>query len=139
MDAIERGVRQALSDSAIHTLGLILQRAEGGTSYYRSVLSPVQSQADLETLRRSCERIFDVHPEASYFPHLSLQYGFITDARRQELANLVNESSPFPVQIRLTHIAVISIMGSVENWKKVGMVAIGDLHAQEGGNSCRGS
>lgn len=96
-----------------------------GSQYYQSVLVPVDPNSSLTALRRHCEEAFDC-PNAEYFPHVSLQYGHNTDARRQELVELVQRGHGgiIPQEVMLKEVWVVKVYGEVEDWQVVDTIQL---------------
>jgi len=91
--------------------------------YFRCLYLKLAPTAPLEELRRRCASLAGVAPETPYHPHISLFYGRLPEADKQEIRQ--SQGHRIPGRVRLTGMQLVALDHAVEDWHVCAHVTLG--------------
>ncbi|MFH5832600.1 2'-5' RNA ligase family protein [Halalkalibaculum sp. DA3122] len=103
--------------SSLHPFEILLTRAGYTDSFYQSLFVHAEKSEELVKARRNAERLFDVHPEEEFMPHLSLLYGNLTRREKERILNVMGRE--FHTRFPVHNLLLIETTGKPESWKKI--------------------
>jgi hypothetical protein len=96
-------------------LSLTLASLAFGDDYFHGCYLEVTENAQLQQLQKRCSAALGGKVPAGYPPHLSLAYGVLNPAQRQEAESLLGR---LPIPVDFDRIEVWQTNGPVPAWRK---------------------
>lgn len=103
--------------SSLRPFEILLTRAGTGSSFFQSVFVHIKKTNQLSAARERAEKLFDLHPEESYMPHLSLLYGDLSTEQKQRILNSMGRE--FHIRFSVSGVFLIKTSGLPKTWEKV--------------------
>ena len=107
----------------LHPLSLAFSGMDGTGAHFRCLFLRVATSPALLQAHARAARYFGREPEASFDPHLSLAYGTLDAARKDDLKRELPPLTPTSIEARRLH--VWRTEGLVREWRELAAVELG--------------
>jgi 2'-5' RNA ligase len=100
----------------VRSLALTLTEVSHSAEFYRCLVLEAAPTAELLAARRAALDMMEATASEPYRPHLSLVYGTLPSAQREQAAADVRVALPLPLALRATALELYTTAGPPDTW-----------------------
>ncbi len=113
----------SFTDVLAHTLSpfsIYLTEIGRGSDYYHCVFVKAKKTKPLMHAHETAAKVFEVDPERTYKPHVSLLYGDFDLHDKERIINKLGRS--YDTEFKARNLLLVNTTGTPEQWEKIHLV-----------------
>lgn len=102
---------------SLRPFDIVLTDAGYTDTFFQSLFIHVAKSEELLNARKIAEKLFEIKPEESFNPHLSLLYGDLDRKEKERILNVMGRQ--FHIRFTVHNVLLVNTTGMPENWEEV--------------------